>query len=90
MSKVISRFVFSLLFTLYTLLLTLYSLHKSRLLDIVNNPLAKAGIAVGVDGIFLETHPNPAVAKSDGSNMLKLEYLEALLTKLVAIRKVVM
>ena len=52
--------------------------------------VAKAGIAVGVDGIFLETHPNPAVAKSDGANMLKLEYLEDLLTKLVAIRKVVM
>ena len=51
--------------------------------------VAKAGIAVGVDGIFLETHPNPAVAKSDGANMLKLEYLEKLLTKLVAIRKAV-
>lgn len=47
--------------------------------------VAKAGIAVGVDGIFLETHPNPAVAKSDGANMLKLEYLEKLLTKLVSI-----
>lgn len=51
--------------------------------------VAKAGVAVGVDGIFLETHPNPAVAKSDGANMLKLEYLEKLLTKLVAIRKAV-
>lgn len=51
--------------------------------------VAKAGIAVGVDGIFLETHPNPAVAKSDGANMLKLEYLEKLLTKLVAIRQAV-
>ena len=51
--------------------------------------VAKAGIAVGVDGIFLETHPNPAVAKSDGANMLKLDYLEDLLQKLVAIRKVV-
>lgn len=51
--------------------------------------VAKAGIAVGADGIFLETHPNPAVAKSDGANMLKLEYLEKLLTKLVAIRQTV-
>ncbi len=51
--------------------------------------VAKAGIAVGVDGIFLETHPKPAVAKSDGANMLKLDYLDALLTKLVALRKVV-
>ncbi len=51
--------------------------------------VAKAGIAVGADGIFLETHPNPAVAKSDGANMLKLDYLDGLLTKLVAIRRVV-
>lgn len=51
--------------------------------------VAKAGIAVGADGIFLETHPNPAVAKSDGANMLKLDYLDNLLTKLVAIRCVV-
>ena len=48
--------------------------------------IARAGIAVGVDGIFLETHHDPAVAKSDGANMLKLDYLEDLLTKLVAIR----
>jgi 2-dehydro-3-deoxyphosphooctonate aldolase (KDO 8-P synthase) len=48
--------------------------------------IAKAGIAVGVDGIFLETHPEPQNAKSDGANMLKLDYLEDLLTKLVAIR----
>jgi len=51
--------------------------------------IAKAGIAVGVDGIFLETHFNPSVAKSDGANMLKLDYLEDLLTKLVAIRKTI-
>jgi 2-dehydro-3-deoxyphosphooctonate aldolase (KDO 8-P synthase) len=51
--------------------------------------VAKAGIAVGVDGIFVETHPNPAKALSDGANMLKLEYLEDLLTKLVAIRKTI-
>jgi 2-dehydro-3-deoxyphosphooctonate aldolase (KDO 8-P synthase) len=51
--------------------------------------IAKAGIAVGVDGLFLETHYDPASAKSDAANMLKLEYLEGLLTKLVAIRNVV-
>lgn len=51
--------------------------------------VAKAGIAVGADGIFIETHPDPANAKSDGANMLHLDYLEDLLTKLVAIRKVV-
>ena len=51
--------------------------------------IAKAGIAVGVDGIFLETHPNPSVAKSDGANMLKLEYLEDLLQKLVTLRKAI-
>ncbi len=51
--------------------------------------IAKAGIAVGVDGIFIETHPNPAVAKSDGANMLRLDLLEDLLTKLVKIRQVV-
>ena len=51
--------------------------------------IARAGIAVGVDGIFLETHPEPQLAKSDGANMLKLEYLEDLLGKLVAIRKTI-
>ncbi len=51
--------------------------------------IAKAGIAVGVDGIFIETHPDPAHAKSDGANMLHLDHLEDLLTKLVAIRKTV-
>jgi len=51
--------------------------------------IAKAGVAVGVDGIFLETHPNPAIAKSDGANMLKLDYLEDLLTKLLKIRKII-
>jgi len=48
--------------------------------------IARAGIAVGVDGIFLETHHDPSMAKSDGANMLKLDYLEALLSKLVALR----
>ena len=49
--------------------------------------IAKAGIAVGVDGIFLETHPDPQNAKSDGANMLQLKKLEDLLIKLVKIRK---
>lgn len=51
--------------------------------------ISKAAIAVGVDGLFIETHPNPAVAKSDGANMLKLDYLEELLEKLVRVRKAV-
>lgn len=51
--------------------------------------IAKAGIAVGVDGIFIETHYDPANAKSDGANMLHLDYLENLLTKLVMIRKTI-
>ncbi|MGG5506793.1 MULTISPECIES: 3-deoxy-8-phosphooctulonate synthase [unclassified Myroides] len=51
--------------------------------------VAKAGIAVGVDGIFLETHFNPAEAKSDGANMLHLNHFEDLMTKLVAIRQTV-
>ena len=51
--------------------------------------IAKAAIAVGADGLFIETHPNPSVAKSDGANMLKLDLLEDLLTKLVKIRKAI-
>lgn len=51
--------------------------------------IAKAAIACGADGIFIETHPHPAVAKSDGANMLKLDLLEELLVKLVKIRKAV-
>lgn len=51
--------------------------------------IAKAGVAVGVDGIFIETHPDPKNAKSDGANMLQLELLEELLCKLVKIRKAV-
>ncbi len=50
--------------------------------------IARAGIAVGVDGIFLETHPDPAVAKSDGANMLPLHLLEDLLVKLKALEGV--
>jgi 2-dehydro-3-deoxyphosphooctonate aldolase (KDO 8-P synthase) len=51
--------------------------------------IAKAAIAAGADGIFIETHPNPAVAKSDGANMLKLDLLEELLKQLVDLRNVV-
>ena len=47
--------------------------------------IAKAAIAVGADGLFIETHPEPAVAKSDGANMLQLDLLESLLTRLVRI-----
>ncbi len=49
--------------------------------------IAKAAIAAGADGLFIETHPNPSVAKSDGANMLPLHLLEPLLEKLVRIRK---
>ena len=51
--------------------------------------VAKAGIAVGVDGIFIETHEDPSVAKSDGANMLRLDLLEGLLEKLVRIRQAI-
>ena len=51
--------------------------------------IAKAGIAVGVDGIFLETHPDPASARSDGANMIHLDLLEKLLTGLVKLRSAV-
>ncbi len=53
------------------------------------NTIARAGIAVGVDGLFIETHFDPDNAKSDGANMLDLARLEKLLTDLVAIRKTV-
>ena len=49
--------------------------------------IAKAGIAVGADGIFLETHPDPQSAKSDGENMLKLDLVEDLLLKLKKIKE---
>lgn len=51
--------------------------------------VAKAGIAAGCDGIFLETHFDPANAKSDGANMLHLDHLQELLTKLAAIRRTI-
>ena len=49
--------------------------------------IAKAAIATGADGLFIETHPNPAVAKSDGANMLRLDLLEPLLVQLVKLKK---
>ena len=51
--------------------------------------IAKAGIAVGADGIFIETHPEPSLAKSDGANMLRLDLIEGLLEKLVRVRRAV-
>lgn len=51
--------------------------------------MCKAGIAVGVDGLFIETHPTPSTAKSDGANMLPLDQLDELLTKLVRIREAI-
>ena len=51
--------------------------------------IAKAAIAVGADGLFIETHENPAVAKSDGANMLPLDLLEGLLDKLLRVREAV-
>jgi 2-dehydro-3-deoxyphosphooctonate aldolase (KDO 8-P synthase) len=51
--------------------------------------IAKAAIAAGADGLFIETHPDPSKAKSDGANMLQLDLLENLLTQLVKIRKAI-
>lgn len=51
--------------------------------------IAKAAIAVGADGLFIETHLEPAIAKSDGANMLQLDLLEGLLTRLVRIREAI-
>jgi len=51
--------------------------------------IGKAAISVGADGIFIETHPDPAVAKSDGANMLKLSEMENLLKQLIALRKTI-
>ena len=48
--------------------------------------IAKAAIAAGADGLFIETHPNPSIAKSDGANMLQLHLLEPLLQKLVKLK----
>ncbi|CAN5684366.1 3-deoxy-8-phosphooctulonate synthase [soil metagenome] len=51
--------------------------------------IAKAAIAAGADGLFIETHPTPSTAKSDGANMLQLNLLEPLLEKLVKIREAI-
>ncbi len=51
--------------------------------------IAKAAIATGADGLFIETHPDPSCALSDGANMLKLDLLEELLTKLIRLRRVI-
>ncbi len=58
---------------------------KPELIELIG----KAAIAVGADGIFVETHPEPARAKSDGANMLKLDKLEELIVRLVKLREVV-
>ena len=52
--------------------------------------IAKAAIAVGADGLFIETHENPAVAKSDGANMLQLDLLEPLLDRLLKVRAAIL
>ena len=52
-------------------------------------PLARAAVAVGVNGLFMETHPDPDNALSDGPNMVPLHRLEALLSQLLALRQVV-
>lgn len=51
--------------------------------------IARCGIAAGADGLFIETHPDPSKAKSDGANMLQLDLLEPLMKKLVMLRQVV-
>jgi 2-dehydro-3-deoxyphosphooctonate aldolase (KDO 8-P synthase) len=51
--------------------------------------IARAAVAVGVDGLFIETHPNPSIAKSDGANMLPLAQLESLLERLTGIRQAI-
>lgn len=51
--------------------------------------IARAAIATGADGLFMETHPNPAEAKSDGANMLRLDLVDGLLRRLAALRRAV-
>ncbi|MDX5435928.1 MAG: 3-deoxy-8-phosphooctulonate synthase [Pontibacter sp.] len=51
--------------------------------------IAKAAIAVGADGLFIETHPQPSIAKSDGANMLPLDQLEVLMQKLIRVRQAI-
>ncbi|MGE5520831.1 MAG: 3-deoxy-8-phosphooctulonate synthase [Candidatus Dadabacteria bacterium] len=52
--------------------------------------IAKAAVAAGADGLFIETHPDPSCAKSDGANMLRMDLLEELLIKLIKVRKAIM
>ncbi|MFT6111300.1 MAG: 2-dehydro-3-deoxyphosphooctonate aldolase (KDO 8-P synthase) [Bacteroidia bacterium] len=56
-------------------------------LPMLIEPMAKAAVAVGVDGLFIETHPDPSTALSDGANMLPLHKMEELLTKLLRLRE---
>lgn len=56
---------------------------KPELIELIS----KAAVAAGADGLFMETHPDPAIAKSDGANMLRLDLVEALLEKLVRIKE---
>ena len=51
--------------------------------------IARAAVATGADGLFIETHPRPAEALSDGANMLQLDLLEPLLERLIRIRKAI-
>ena len=51
--------------------------------------IARAGVAAGADGIFMETHPDPASALSDGANMLRLSLVGPLLSQLLSIRRAV-
>ena len=53
------------------------------------NPLARAAVAVGIDGLFLETHPDPDRSPSDGPNMVPLSEVEGLLARLVKLRETV-
>jgi 2-dehydro-3-deoxyphosphooctonate aldolase (KDO 8-P synthase) len=52
-------------------------------------PLALAGVAAGADGLFIETHPNPAEALSDGANMLDLVKIEGLLRTAIEVRQAI-
>ena len=52
-------------------------------------PLARAAVAIGVDGLFLETHPDPETSPSDGANMVPLDQLRTLLERVLRIRTAV-
>jgi 2-dehydro-3-deoxyphosphooctonate aldolase (KDO 8-P synthase) len=53
-------------------------------------PLAKAAVAVGVDALFFETHPDPASSPSDGPNMIPLQHFREVLARILAVRAAVM